>query len=126
MVVPPLNRAPQIVSDGGGDFASIRVDENTRHVTSVTAFDADSPAQRLEYTIVVGADAGQFTLGRFSGNLVFANPPNFELPIDSDGNNLYGVSDRVSVGHRGHGDVYQLLQHHDSRRHAVGDAHIHH
>ncbi len=50
------DNAPVITSNGGGTTAAINVAENSTAVTTVTATDADLPAQALTYSIVGGAD----------------------------------------------------------------------
>ncbi len=85
---------PVIVSDGGGDTATIEVDENSSAVTSVVATDPDTPLDDLVYTIVGGADAGQFSIvnsGGEAGDLKFITAPDFENPSDSDTDNSYEV-----------------------------------
>jgi hypothetical protein len=88
---------PTITSNGGGDNASLSIPENTTSVTTVTATDSDSAAT-LIYSIVGGADAGQFTINGSSGALSFVTAPNFEVPTDSDHNNSYIVTVHASDG----------------------------
>ena len=60
MTVTAVNdNTPVITSNGGGASAAINVAENTTAVTTVTATDADLPAQTLTYTISGGADAAR-------------------------------------------------------------------
>ena len=74
--------------------------ENTTAVTTVTATDPDV-GQTLSYSIIGGADAGKFTIGSSTGALSFITAPNFELPTDAGGNNVYDVIVQVSDGHGG-------------------------
>ena len=53
------DNTPVITSNGGGASATLNVAENTTAVTTVTATDADLPAQTLTYTITGGADAAR-------------------------------------------------------------------
>ena len=74
-------------------------------MTQVTATDVDLPAQTLTYDIVPtasggGADAARFTINA-SGNLSFVATPNFEAPVDANGDNIYEVTVRVSDGSGG-------------------------
>ena len=79
----------------------ISVAENTTAVTTVTATDTDVPAQTLTYTIIGGADQGLFTIDGDSGVLAFTSSRNFELPADSNGDNVYQVIVQVSDGNGG-------------------------
>jgi parallel beta-helix repeat protein len=90
--------APVITSNGGGASASITVAENTTAVTTVTATDADLPAQTLTYAIVGGADAALFSIDAATGALRFVSAPDFEAPADDGANNVYEVTVRVSDG----------------------------
>ena len=87
-----------ITSNGGGATAAINVAENTTAVTTVTATDADLPAQTLTYSIVGGADAAQFTINASTGALSFVAAPDFEAPTDAGANNVYDVIVQVSDG----------------------------
>ena len=89
--------APQITSDGGGATAAVSVAENTTAVTTVQAIDPDlGPA--LTYSIAGGADAAAFVIDASSGALTFVAAPDFELPSDAGGDNVYDVVVRVSDG----------------------------
>ena len=55
---------------------------------TVTATDADLPAQTVTYTITGGADAAKFNLTT-AGVLTFKAAPNFESPTDVGANNGY-------------------------------------
>lgn len=92
-----LNQAPVINSDGGSDMAAKTVAENMTVVTTVTATDADLPAQPLTYSIAGGADAMLFAIDA-AGVLSFINAPNFEVAADAGANNVYDVIVQVSDG----------------------------
>uniref|UniRef100_UPI00322041F9 Ig-like domain-containing protein n=1 Tax=Zoogloea sp. TaxID=49181 RepID=UPI00322041F9 len=79
-----------------GSTASVA--ENTTAVMTVTATDADQPAQTLTFSIVGGADASLFVIDGTSGVLRFSVPPDFELPADTNADNVYEVTIRVSDG----------------------------
>ena len=87
---------PEIISDGGGDTASIAVSENQVAVTSVVASDADSPA--VTYSITGGADAALFAIDQTSGTLNFISAPDHEAAGDADGDNVYQVVVTASDG----------------------------
>lgn len=95
--IPGPNLPPIIVSNNGGDTASISVAENTALVTTVTADDADA-GQTLTYSIAGGADVALFTIDSTSGALSFITPPNFEAPADAGANSSYEVTVQVDDG----------------------------
>ncbi|MBL8451961.1 MAG: cadherin domain-containing protein, partial [Zoogloea sp.] len=97
-VTPANDNAPQITSNGGGTTAAINLAENTLVVTTVTATDADQPAQTLSYAIVGGADGALFSIDGASGVLSFDAPPDFEAPADSNADNTYEITVQVADG----------------------------
>ena len=52
-VLPVNDNTPVITSDGGGANAAVNVAENSTAVTTVTATDADLPAETLTFSIVI-------------------------------------------------------------------------
>jgi len=84
------NRSPVITVD-----ERIKIPEQMRLVTALSATDLDG--DKLDYSILGGADAGLFALSS-NGNLEFISAPNFEAPTDADADNIYDVSVRVSDG----------------------------
>jgi serralysin len=50
---------------------------------TVTATDADLPAQTLSYSIVGGADAAKFSINASTGALSFVTAPDYEAPTDA-------------------------------------------
>ncbi len=96
-----VNDAPVITSDGGGASAAVAVAENGVAVTTVVASDADLPANTLGYTISGGADAALFAIEGASGALRFLGTPNFEAPVDANGDNVYEVTVQVDDGNGG-------------------------
>ncbi|HEV7880896.1 beta strand repeat-containing protein, partial [Bradyrhizobium sp.] len=93
ITVTDVNDPPVITSNGGGDTASVGVNENSTAVTTVTATDPDVPAQTLTYSVVNGAgspDASKFGIDP-SGHLFFLSAPNFEAPGSAAGSNTYTV-----------------------------------
>ena len=97
VAVANVNEAPVITSNGGGNFVLVNVFENTTAVTTVTAVDPDA-ATVLTYSIVGGTDAGKFTIDSVTGALSFIAPPDFEMPTDSSGHNIYDVIVQSSDG----------------------------
>ena len=86
-----------ITSNGGGSVALVGVSENNTAVTTVTASDPD-PFAILTYSIAGGSDAARFVINPVTGVLSFAPAPNFELPTDSGGRNVYDVIVQASDG----------------------------
>jgi len=67
------------------------VEENTTAVVTVTATDADLPAQTLTYSITGGDDAALFTIDGSTGELAFLSAPDYEAPADANTDNVYLV-----------------------------------
>jgi hypothetical protein len=101
VTVTDTNGSPVITSNGGGSAGSLSVAENTTAVTTVTATDADLPAQPLTYTIAGGADAALFTIDASTGVLSFLTPKDVDSPSDSNGDNVYVVTVEVSDANGG-------------------------
>ncbi len=95
-VTPVNDNAPVITSNGGGAAAAINVAENSTAVATVTATDADLPAQALTFAIVGGADAAKFAVNATTGALSFVNAPDHERPTDTDADNIYELTVQVS------------------------------
>ncbi len=89
---------PVITSNGGGATAAVNMAENNTAATTVTASDADLPAQTLTYSISGGVDAARFTIDSNTGALSFVSAPDFEVPTDAGGNNVYDLSVQVTDG----------------------------
>lgn len=94
-VTPVNDNAPAFTTP-----ATLRVAENSTSVSSVAASDADLPSQQVTFAISGGVDAARFVLGS-DGVLVFASAPDFELPADADGNNIYEVQVTADDGSGG-------------------------
>ena len=95
------NSPPQITSGGGGATASALPAETQIFVTDVDASDPDPDPDTLIYSITGGADMTAFTIDSGSGVLSFLNAPDFEVPSDVGGNNVYDVVVSVSDGNGG-------------------------
>jgi Animal haem peroxidase/RTX calcium-binding nonapeptide repeat (4 copies)/Cadherin domain len=94
VTVTNVNEAPTITSNGGADLATA-IDENTTAVTTVTATDVDA-GTTLTYSISGGADQSKFTIDPNTGVLSFITAPDFEVPTDVGGDNVYDVTVQVS------------------------------
>ena len=101
ILVNPVNDAPVIISNGGGPVAAVNVAEKQAVVTTVTATDADVPADTLTYSITGGADQALFSINSSSGVLTFTSARDFEVPTDVDSNGVYDVLVQVADGQGG-------------------------
>ncbi len=88
------NIAPVIVSNGGGDNASLNIDENQTFVTTVKANDSDA----ISYTITGGSDQSKFNINNSTGTLTFKTAPDFENPSDTNNDGIYEVEVTASDG----------------------------
>ena len=74
--------------------------ENIKTYGSIPASDLDS-SSTITYSIVGGADQSKFSIDPSSGVLQFVDVPDYEVPVDSDGDNVYelrlAISDGTSV-----------------------------
>ena len=88
------------LNDNSPGFAStsqaLSVAENTSAVV-YTAAATDADGDTLAYSLT-GADSALFTLDSTSGELSFANPPDYENPLDQDQDHSYQVEISASDG----------------------------
>jgi len=92
--VQPVNdNAPVITSP-----ATAEVNENTTAVLTVTATDADLPAQTMTFSLSGGADRARFTIDADTGALAFVIAPDYEAPLDADADNVYEVEVKADDG----------------------------
>jgi hypothetical protein len=96
VTVGNVAEAPVITSSGGGAGGALSVAENSLVVSTVAAADPDGTAPT--YSIVGGADAARFTINAQTGVLQFVAAPDWELPADSNGDNVYSLVVRASDG----------------------------
>jgi hypothetical protein len=87
------NNSPPVFTSSPTDS----VPENSTTVMTVTATDAQQPAESLTFAIVGGVDQARFRISS-SGVLTFDPPPNFDAPTDLNGDNVYQVNVQVSDG----------------------------
>ena len=91
VTVTGVNDAPVIV-----DPTMITVDENEIPVGFIQAFDPDGPALTF---LKDGPDVDFFDIDEATGQLQFlAPPPDFEAPMDANGDNVYELLVSVSDG----------------------------
>ncbi|MGL4727313.1 MAG: beta strand repeat-containing protein, partial [Bosea sp. (in: a-proteobacteria)] len=96
VTVTDVNEAPIISSNGGGALAIIGVSENATSVTTVVA--SDPEAGVVTYSISGGADAAKFSINASTGVLQFISAPDFDVPGDAGGDNVYDVIVSASDG----------------------------
>ncbi|WP_340678416.1 PQQ-dependent sugar dehydrogenase [Paraglaciecola sp.] len=95
----PTNNNPVFSSPNMLDVA-----ENTGDAFyTATATDADGDV--LSFSISGGADSALFVLDVASGSLSFINPPDFEMPVDVGGDNIFNVTLSVSDGQGGQANL---------------------
>jgi Ca2+-binding RTX toxin-like protein len=91
--VTDVNEAPVIATINSqvpatSGFTSVSVAEPETTAFSATASDPDSDS--IIYRIT-GVDASLFSISS-EGVVTFNSPPDFEIPLDSDGDNIYAVT----------------------------------
>ena len=101
VTVTDVNDAPVITSDGGGAAAAVIAAENQTTVTTVTAADADVPADTLTFAIAGGADQALLSVNSTTGVLSFTSARDFESATDANTDGVYEVTVEVSDGNGG-------------------------
>ena len=77
--------------------SSFSVNENVRRVGVVVASDSDTQDSVVGYRVSGGVDSGLFSITR-GGVLSFVSVPDFEVPVDVGGNNVYDLVVTVTSG----------------------------
>ncbi|CAN5481638.1 hypothetical protein BH10PSE14_BH10PSE14_14880 [soil metagenome] len=88
---PSANQAPAFTSTATATF----LENGTSAVYQATATDPEGSP--VSFSIGGGPDAARFTVTT-AGLLSFVTPPNYDLPTDSDGDNVYQVQLVASDG----------------------------
>ena len=70
--------------------SAFSIPENSSGVATITASDADG--DDLTFSLTNTSDAAAFTLDPSSGVLAFDPAPDYETPLDSDGDNVYQLT----------------------------------
>ena len=81
--------ALMITSNGGGERATITVQENRTVVTTVTASGGTPPYEFQWSSSQTAPDGVLFTMNTATGALAFVSAPDYENPTDSDRDNNY-------------------------------------
>ncbi|MFE8583487.1 cadherin domain-containing protein [Sphingomonas sp. NCPPB 2930] len=92
IAVTNVNEAPVITSP-----ATLSMAENGTVVGTLTASDPDA-GTTLNWAIAGGADANLFTINPTTGALTFRTAPDFEVPRDAGGDNVYNLTVSASDG----------------------------
>ena len=77
--------------------SSFSVSENVRRVGVVVASDSDGGDSVTGYSISGGVDSARFSITG-GGVLIFRSAPDFEVPVDVGGNNVYDLVVTVTSG----------------------------
>ena len=77
--------------------SSFSVNENVRRVGTVVASDPDNQDDVAGYRVSGGADRARFSITG-GGVLTFRSAPDFEVPVDVGGNNVYNLVVTVTSG----------------------------
>ena len=89
VTVEDVNEAPKVMGE-----TSVARDENSD--LPIDVYQATDPeGGATSWVELLGADGGHFELDEF-GELSFAEPPDYEAPADSGGDNVYNVIVRAS------------------------------
>ncbi|NEQ95443.1 MAG: PKD domain-containing protein, partial [Cyanothece sp. SIO2G6] len=89
--VTDINEAPEFSSSD-----SFTATENTLAVATVTAIDPENTA--LTFSLSSSPDQALFDLDASTGSLSFNSPPDFEAPLDSNGDNVYQLQLQATDG----------------------------
>ena len=93
--VTPINDNSPVITSAN----TANVVENTTSVLTVTATDADLPAETLLFSIVGGEDQSKFSITS-GGVLTFRSAPRYDNPTDANADDNYVVQVQVSDGSR--------------------------
>ena len=77
--------------------SSFSVNENVRNVGTVVASDSDGQDGVSGYSVSGGVDSARFSITT-GGVLTFRSAPDFEVPVDVGGNNVYDLVVTVTSG----------------------------
>ena len=90
-----FNETPEILSGGDATSLNFEVQENNSQVSTIIASDPDGDNR---VSIPEQNDYSRFVINRTSGSLSFSYPPNFEDPLDDNGDNSYQIKNQASDG----------------------------
>ena len=76
--------------------SSVSYSENGTGAVYAAVATPDVTGASVSYSISSGADSAKFSINSSSGVLRFVSSPNFEVPTDSGGNNVYDITIRAT------------------------------
>jgi hypothetical protein len=91
LVAPSCNQSPVITSPTSVTYLE---NDNTPAYT-ITATDPDAGHTKTYTLETGGVDNALFTINNTTGVISFITSPNFELPTDANGNNVYSIKVKV-------------------------------
>ena len=99
VTVTGVDETPEITTDGTShtvpSFMEIEWDADSADL-SVADYDGrDEEGQTLSWS-KLGTDAGDFTIDSSTGELSFAQRPNYEEPVDGNTDNVYNITIRAT------------------------------
>ena len=99
VTVTNVDETPEITTTAAShtapSFMEIEYDAATAELTVADYDGSDEEGQTISWSRT-GTDAGDFTINGSTGVLSFAQRPNFEMPADDDGDNVYNITVRAS------------------------------
>lgn len=98
LTVTDDNDYPIITFNGGASTHSVSVAENQTSVITYTATDEDAGATQSWYFADNSFDQGKFNLNPTTGVLTFKVAPDYEVPTDTNVDNVYKVNILVFDG----------------------------
>ena len=98
VTVTNVDETPEITTTAAShtapSFMEIEYDASTAVLTIADYDGRDEEGQTISWSRA-GTDAGDFTIDSMTGVLSFAQRPNFEIPADNGGDNVYNVTVRA-------------------------------
>lgn len=88
IMVKDVNEAPNIIS------STFTVNENNSSIGYIVATDPEN--NTLYYSIENGEDSDTIMIDSTTGSITFINTPDYEIPIDFDGDNIYSIIVRIA------------------------------
>ena len=101
VTVTPMNEAPIILSDSINVSGRASVSYAENGPDAVATYTAQGASAAMARWSLSGDDAGDFRLSSSSGMstmLMFRTSPDFEMPADADGDNVYMVTVKAMEG----------------------------